>query len=290
MKRILTRGTLAVALTTALLANEAAAQTAPFVISDGTPVRLRLRQNISSADAQVGQTVDFELIDEIIVNGITVAPRGAAALATVTDAKAKGRLGKGGRLNVNIDHLRLASGEKTALRAVKDVKGGGHTGAMTGAIVATSLVFFPAAPLFLLMKGKDITIPQGTQITAYVNGEVKLDMARFTHQQQPAPAYAGPAAPQAQPQPASVALVSYQQQPTAPAPHINGYAAARPGMTNDDVVDLKAAGFSDEVIISKIKTSAPAFRVETNDLMRLKRQGVSQPVIAAMIERGGAAH
>jgi hypothetical protein len=223
------------------------------------------------------------------VNGITVAPRGAAALATVTEAKAKGRMGKGGKLNVNIDHLRLASGEKTALRAVKDVKGGGHTGAMTGAIVATSLVFFPAAPLFLLMKGKDITIPQGTQITGYVNGEVKLDMARFTHQQQTAPVYAGPAASQ-QPQPAAVALVSYQQQSAAPAPQINGYPAARPGMTNDDVVDLKAAGFSDEVIISKIKTSAPGFRVETNDLMRLKRQGVSQPVIAAMIERSGSAH
>jgi hypothetical protein len=289
MKRIMRRGTLAVALATALLANEATAQTAPFVIPDGTPVRLRLRQNLSSADAQVGQTVDFELIDEIIINGVTVAPRGAAALATVTEAKAKGRLGKGGKLNVNIDHLRLASGEKTALRAVKDVRGGGHTGAMTGAIVATSLVFFPAAPLFLLMKGKDITIPQGTQITAYVNGEVKLDLARFTHQQQPAPAYTGPAMPQQQPQPAPVALVSYQQ-PQPPA-QINGYAAApRAGMTNDDVVDLRAAGFSDEVIISKIRTSAPGFRVETNDLMRLKRQGVSQPVIAAMIERSGSAH
>ena len=287
MKRLLMRGTLAVALAAALLADEAAAQTAPFVIPDGTPVRLRLRQNLSSADAQVGQTVDFELIDEIIINGITVAPRGSAAFATVTEAKSKGRLGKGGKLNVNIDHLRLASGEKTALRAVKDVQGGGHTGAMTGAIVATSLVFFPAAPLFLLMKGKDITIPQGTQITAYVNGEVKLDMARFQHQQQPAPAYAGPAVPQQQ-QPTPVALVAYQQ--SAPAPQMNGYAAPRAGMTNDEVVDLRAAGFSDDVIISKIRASAPAFRVETTDLMRLKRQGVSQPVIAAMIERSGSAH
>jgi hypothetical protein len=46
---------------------------------------------------------------------------------------------------------------------------------MTGAIVATSLVLWPAAPFFLLMHGKDITIPKGTQITVFVQGDVRLD-------------------------------------------------------------------------------------------------------------------
>jgi hypothetical protein len=50
---------------------------------------------------------------------------------------------------------------------------------MTGAIVATSILFFPAAPLFLFMHGKDITIPKGTEITAYINGDAPLDPARF---------------------------------------------------------------------------------------------------------------
>ena len=52
-------------------------------------------------------------------------------------------------------------------------------GAMTGAIVATSIVFFPAAPLFLLMHGKDITIPKGTEVTAFVQGDMRLDMAKM---------------------------------------------------------------------------------------------------------------
>jgi hypothetical protein len=59
------------------------------------------------------------------------------------------------------------------------VKGGGHTGATTGAMVATSIIFFPAAPLFLFMKGKDITIPKGTEVTAFVSGDMPLDMAKF---------------------------------------------------------------------------------------------------------------
>jgi hypothetical protein len=50
---------------------------------------------------------------------------------------------------------------------------------MTGAIVATSIVFFPAAPLFLFIHGKDITLPQGTEITAFVEGDMHLDMNKF---------------------------------------------------------------------------------------------------------------
>lgn len=69
-------------------------------------------------------------------------------------------------------------GEKVALRAVKEAKGGGHTGAMTGGMVATAIVFFPAAPFFF-MHGKDITIPKGTEITAYINGDARLDEAKF---------------------------------------------------------------------------------------------------------------
>ena len=78
--------------------------------------------------------------------------------------------------------MRLASGEKVALRAIKDVKSGGHQGAITGAIVATSIVFFPAAPLFLLVHGKDITIPKGTEITAYINADIPLDPKKFVTQ------------------------------------------------------------------------------------------------------------
>ena len=47
---------------------------------------------------------------------------------------------------------------------------------MTAGIVATGIVFFPAAPFFLFMHGKDITMPKGAEFTAYVNGDLKLDI------------------------------------------------------------------------------------------------------------------
>jgi len=142
-------------------------------------VRLRLNRTISSADSHVGDTVDFEVLDDITVNGTLVIPKGGLAFATVTEAQAKRRMARGGKLDINIDYVKLVSGDKAALRAVKDVNGGGHTGGMVGGMVATSLIFFPAAPFFLLMHGKDISIPKGTEITAYVNGDVNLDLAKF---------------------------------------------------------------------------------------------------------------
>jgi hypothetical protein len=153
-----------------------------FGLEDATPIKLRINRNISSADAQVNETVDFEVLEEVKVHDVVVIPRGGTAWATVTEAQPKRRMGRAGKLNINIDNVRLASGEKVALRAVKDVKGGGHQGAITGAIVATSIVFFPAAPLFLLVHGKDITIPKGTEITAYINGDIPLDAKRFVTQ------------------------------------------------------------------------------------------------------------
>lgn len=153
-----------------------------FVLEDGTPIKLRLTRTISSASAQVGDRVDFEVLDSVSVNGVVVIPKGSIAWGTVTAAHKKRRMGRGGKLNVNIDSVRLADGEKDALRAVKDTSGGGHVGAMTGAMVATGIVFFPAAPLFLFMHGKDITIPKGTEIDAYTNGDMSLDPARFMPQ------------------------------------------------------------------------------------------------------------
>jgi len=153
-----------------------------FLLEDGTPVHLLLAQNLSSADAVTGQTVELEVVDDVTVNGFVVIPHGSTAWATITDAEHKKRMGRAGKLDLNVDKVRLADGEKAMLRAVKDVKGGGHTGAMVGAMVATSLVVWPAAPLFLLMHGKDVTIPKGTNISAFVQGDITLDESKFQRQ------------------------------------------------------------------------------------------------------------
>jgi hypothetical protein len=114
-------------------------------LEDGSPVRLRLQRTPSSSDAQMGDTVDFDVLQEVKVNDVLVIPKGSIAWGTVIEAQRKRRMGRGGKLSVNIDSVRLADGEKAPLRAVKGTSGGGHVGAITGAIVATSIFCFPAA-------------------------------------------------------------------------------------------------------------------------------------------------
>jgi hypothetical protein len=45
------------------------AQVTAFKLEDSTPVKLRLERNVSWADAQVGEKVDFDVLDEVSVNG-----------------------------------------------------------------------------------------------------------------------------------------------------------------------------------------------------------------------------
>ncbi len=146
---------------------------------DGTPVRLRLGRTISSASEKAGNPVDFEVAEEVKINNVVIIPVGAVALATVTAAEHKRHLGRAGTLELKLESIRLADGEKAAMKATEGGKAGGHVGIMTTAMVASGLLFFPAAPLFLFMHGKDMTIPKGTEITAYVNGDVPLTMSRF---------------------------------------------------------------------------------------------------------------
>lgn len=80
---------------------------------------------------------------------------------------------------------------------------------MTAGIVVTGLIFWPVAPFFPFMHGKDITIPKGTEVPTFVNGNFALDMAKFR-----------PATPV---QPAKLKLITirrsllhrFQQEPTS---------------------------------------------------------------------------
>jgi hypothetical protein len=90
-------------------------QSLEFGLEDGTPIKLRLTRNLSSADATTGDRVDFEVLEDIKVKDVIVVPRGGLALATVTEAQHKRRMARGGKLDVNIDDVRLTDGEKAPL-------------------------------------------------------------------------------------------------------------------------------------------------------------------------------
>jgi hypothetical protein len=148
-------------------------------LEDGTPVKLRISQTVSSANSHLNDRVEFEVMEDIKVADTLIISKGGIAWGTVTEAKPKRWAGRGGKLEIVMDSVRLVDGERAALRATKEVKGGGHASVMTVGIVATGLLFWPVAPLFLFIHGKDITIPKGTEVPTFINGNFALDRAKF---------------------------------------------------------------------------------------------------------------
>src|SRR5579862_2687343 len=50
-----------------------------FGLEDGTPVKLRTASTISSADAHTGDTVNFEVLEDVMVKDTLVIPKGGIA-------------------------------------------------------------------------------------------------------------------------------------------------------------------------------------------------------------------
>jgi hypothetical protein len=79
-------------------------------------------------------------------------------------------------LSLVIDYVTAADGTRVRLRASSTRKGVDKTGTV---IIGTVLV----SPLFLIMRGKDVEIPQGTVFNAYVDGDREISTIGPTGQE-----------------------------------------------------------------------------------------------------------
>src|SRR5229473_1365923 len=154
-----------------------------FTLRNGTAIRLKLGKTISSATSHVGDEVNLQVAEEVVVDGLSVIPSGAAATGLVTEAEPKRRLGHGGKLAFSINSVRLRDNEKAAVRSFQESTGVNNA---AGAILP-------------LASGKDVVFAQGTEFTAYLDGDMKLKREAF--QGEKATSSAAPAPPDGKPTP-----------------------------------------------------------------------------------------
>ncbi len=138
-----------------------------LILLDSTPVHLKLGKALSSADAKVGDEVDLEVSEDVVVDGFLVIAKGANAVGVINEAEPKKALGRGGKLGVLVRSVRLTNNQEAVLRSGGEAKGSSSTAGM----------------VIPVMHGKDVTFPKGADITAYVNGDTRLKRENF----QPAP-------------------------------------------------------------------------------------------------------
>jgi hypothetical protein len=183
----------------------AAIASAQVGIPDGTKLRLRLDQTLSSATADEGQTVELSVTEPVTVDGVVVIQEGSRATGTVVMAQEKRRMGRAGKLDFSVDRVRAVNGQWLPVRYTLTKKQGDSKAVSTGVITAgVAVVFWPAAPFVLMRHGKDTTINKGTAFEVFIDGNHNMNAVP----QQPALA----AAPQANPM-----MVAAPQQPLRPA-------------------------------------------------------------------------
>jgi hypothetical protein len=134
-----------------------------FALPNGVPIHLKLSKTISSATAHVGDLVELEVVDEVVVDGLCVIARGAPALGVVTEAEPKKRMGHGGKLGVLVKSVRLSDDEKAAVRSFQESAGSS----------SSTVAINPLA------HGKDVEFTQGTDFTAYADGDMPLKREAF---------------------------------------------------------------------------------------------------------------
>jgi len=138
-------------------------------VPDGTPVRLSLMDSLNSAVNEVDDPIHFEVTEDIKVGDTVAIPKGSTASGHVVDVEPKKRMGRAGKLNFSVDFVKAPDGSNVRLRASSTRKGEEKSGTV---IIGTVLV----SPLFLIMRGKDVNIPKGTQFNAYVDGDRDISL------------------------------------------------------------------------------------------------------------------
>jgi hypothetical protein len=174
-------------------------------VPDATALRLALTDPLSSATNEVDDPVRFEVTEEVKVGGIVVIAKGSTAVGHVVEVEPKRRLGRAGKLNFTLDHVKAVDGSNLRLRASSTRKGDDKTGTV---IVGTVLL----SPLFLIMRGKDVSIPQGMAMTAYIDGDRDIQLPSDGTAAGDAPVIftqaAGPTLPAEKQDPSTVVLKS----------------------------------------------------------------------------------
>jgi hypothetical protein len=163
----------------------------------------------------------------------------------------KRRFARAGALELSIDSVRLPDGRTIPLRATPEKGEGDMSGARKAATIA-------ASPVLVWVKGKNVAFEKGTETTAYVSGDARLD--------------------ESQPRTST---------PLVPDSAADRSAAPEAGLTNADIVRMQKAGLSEEIILSKIGTSTTNFDTGTQDLIQLRDAGVKNNIINAMVQKSG---
>ncbi len=143
----------------------------PLTLPDGLPIKLRLLNPLDSKTAKNEDEIRFAVVNDVVVGGRLILRRGAIATGNVTQAAPSKTMGRAGKLSFTINAIKVETGASVPVRAFNRTSGENRTGEVVALMIEAPMI---AAPFFLLIHGTNTTFPRGTEITAFVNGNLPL--------------------------------------------------------------------------------------------------------------------
>lgn len=152
---------------------------AEVVVPDGTELEIQLHNTISGQSAKVGDMVDFTVVRDVEINGVTVFQKDAPARARVTTAKGAASWGRAGKLEWAMQDVQSTDGNRVPARFTKRLVGDSKGGTVAVAAVATTVLLGPLGLFWGFKKGKPAIIPAGNRYSVFVHGDAKIKGKRM---------------------------------------------------------------------------------------------------------------
>jgi hypothetical protein len=134
-------------------------------LKSGTQFTVEIAWDLNSKYIQSGQTVDFKVAGDVVIDNKTVITGGTSLQGIVVNSeKAKG-LGKEGKLDIQLNNAKAVDGQTVQLSGYLSKAGDNKT---TETVVIGALLFWPV----LFAKGKEAIIPAGSKFNTTVSQTV----------------------------------------------------------------------------------------------------------------------
>lgn len=157
-------------------------QPSGMLLPKGSPIVLKLLQEVHTKKISVGQSVPFEVAEPILVGGVTVIAGGTPVYAEVLDARRGRIMGKGAELSLKFTTVRALDGQMIRLDRIKEWAANSKDEAVDFADKVNAdarekydsedeVVDFSPGVFF---KGKNIILPEGTHLTIYTPADCRI--------------------------------------------------------------------------------------------------------------------
>ena len=157
---------------------EAAPRTAQVQIPAGTLIRIEPVSPVSSADVVAGDQIKFLVSRRVMVNGVIVIERGAAARARVIKSKSAAAWGRGGLLSWVLEDVVAVDGSRVPIKLSDRLSGKNRSKAVVAAAIATGAAILPySSPVGLiwaLKKGDEAVLYESRKSNAVVSSNTEI--------------------------------------------------------------------------------------------------------------------